>query len=115
MGGGHSSCLSPVFMLCFERMLPCLIFVNLVEVRVEVGEDGGGVGAAEHVFAAIFEGYKKAVGGFSVISEIFAEVGLTEPSKPTKPTATAANAASCYGRRAEPCFGNIRQWYALSP
>lgn len=96
-------------MSCFERMLSRLIS----EVGADAGEDGGGVGAAEHVFAAIFEGYKKAVGGFSIIGEIFAEVGLTEPSKPTEPAATAAYAASCHCRRAELCFGNIRQWDAL--
>lgn len=50
MGGGHSSCLPPTFMLCFERMLSRLIS----EVGVDAGDEGGGVGATEHVFAAIF-------------------------------------------------------------
>lgn len=72
-----------------------------------------GVLATKHILFAIFKSDEKAVGGFAIISEIFAKVILFEPAIPTEPSSTATNSFCAHSRRAQSYICNVCQGYGF--
>lgn len=48
--------------------------------------------ASEHIFAPVFEGDEEAVGGVSVVAEVFAEIAVIVPSPVSEQSFAATDA-----------------------